>query len=1121
MPDGSHGLLAADHHHRRVRHAGIQLGFGFTLLGVGGLLGLNRTDEAARRSPRASAPARSRASCSRPTSSPTRRGSSATCARSSRRSEGTFLIGPMAKLGWGTPTLVSLSLGVIIEIPRQHRDPRRAQGRAARPRTRPLLVAAGQLHRRDRVRQAAALVLRALFDSRVAVHHARGRDGPARRAGATTRTSCSASAASTRVHAAAAAVPEPAADRVEHPQRRRSRGSASRATSRSPPTPCSSARAPSCSSASTRSASRGTSAFDALFQFSPFHFIIEISASLSVKVFGVGLFSVRLAATLEGPTPWRARATARSRCCSSTSTSTSTSPGARRATPTLPPIAVMPLLHGRARQARTNWTALLPPATSLLVSLRDARPATDATLVLHPVGTLQVSQRAVPLDLTLDKVGNQRPTDVERASRSPSPTAAWRSGDDAEEPFAPAQFQDLDDAEKLSPAGVRGRSTRASSWRRRRTTIATRARWSSGVVRYEQIIIDTNFQRSRARASSASRVALFAHFLARRRGRRARRCRRRGADQLAAVRRDRSRSAAATYAVASTRDNTAVRAETVRSPARRSAREFLTRRGRRATRRWPATLHVIPTLRDAGAHDRPDRHLLVPAVAAPGPRQPDRQPPTSTRTSRRAPRSTSSSQLTGDGLGGRRAVRSRRRARRALRPRRHRRPRPARDRRASSRATGSRTSSRTTSPTIEFYDEDFPWRYTPAAPGRRGGRLRPWLALVVLAEDEFARGRRPSRAGRCRTIDVTDAEPSFPPAGRAVGVGARARQPRAWRRATPSSSSTDMRRGARAAGAALAREPRPRLLAPLCPRRLAPNTAYHAFLVPAFETGRLAGLGLDPGRRRRTRPHVGVGAYPATGRATELPVLPPLVLPHRHARRLRVPRAAAEPRPVDSRVGVRDMDVQRPGREPARHRRRRRCDGVLQLGGALQVPRDALTPEQRAERTRTRTGTQPYPHPFQTRARRARSTWPTTTHVDGRRANAEPGRRRRRRADPDPLITPPLYGRWHALTQRLLTDARRHAAARPPTTGCTSSTSTRASASPAGFGTGVVQDQPGGVHGRRLGADRRRARGQPAHPARRSSPCRSRASGTPRIWRRQPAEPRARSLALTAPVQRA
>src|SRR5262249_27771084 len=32
----------------------------------------------------------------------------------------------------------------------------------------------------------------------------------------------------------------------------------------------------------------------------------------------------------------------------------------------------------------------------------------------------------------------------------------------------------------------------------------------------------------------------------------------------------------------------------------------------------------------------------------------------------------------------------------------------------------------------------------------------------------------------------------------------------------------------------------------MCPRRLADNTAYHAFVVPTFETGRLAGVGQDP-----------------------------------------------------------------------------------------------------------------------------------------------------------------------------------------------------------------------------------------------------------------------------------
>ena len=44
--------------------------------------------------------------------------------------------------------------------------------------------------------------------------------------------------------------------------------------------------------------------FDALFQFSPFRFIIDFSASMSVKVFGAGLFSVRIRGQLEGTSPW-------------------------------------------------------------------------------------------------------------------------------------------------------------------------------------------------------------------------------------------------------------------------------------------------------------------------------------------------------------------------------------------------------------------------------------------------------------------------------------------------------------------------------------------------------------------------------------------------------------------------------------------------------------------------------------------------------------------------------------------------------------------------------------------------------------------------------------------------
>ena len=40
-------------------------------------------------------------------------------------------------------------------------------------------------------------------------------------------------------------------------------------------------------------------------------------------------------------------------------------------------------------------------------------------------------------------------------------------------------------------------------------------------------------------------------------------------------------------------------------------------------------------------------------------------------------------------------------------------------------------------PYVEFYEEDFPWRYTPSSSSASGRRMRPWLTLLVLAEDEF------------------------------------------------------------------------------------------------------------------------------------------------------------------------------------------------------------------------------------------------------------------------------------------------------------------------------------------------------------------------------------------------
>ena len=95
-------------------------------------------------------------------------------------------------------------------------------------------------------------------------------------------------------------------------------------------------------------------------------------------------------------------------------------------------------------------------------------------------------------------------------------------------------------------------------------------------------------------------------------------------------------------------------------------------------------------------------------------------------------------------------------------------------------------------------------------------------------------------------IDVTaDFADVFPARPTSVGLGARARQRRSSRANVVETDADDMAAPGRRSRSS---PPQPDTACSriLCPRKLEPKTGYHAFLVPAFESGRLAGLGLDP-----------------------------------------------------------------------------------------------------------------------------------------------------------------------------------------------------------------------------------------------------------------------------------
>ena len=214
----------------------------------------------------------------------------------------------------------------------------------------------------------------------------------------------------------------------------------------------------------------------------------------------------------------------------------------------------------------------------------------------------------------------------------------------------------------------------------------------------------------------------------------------------------------------------------------------------------------------------------------------------------------------------------------------------------------------------------------------------------------------------------------------------------------------------------------------LCPRKLDPNRAYHAFLTPSYESGRRAGLGLT----QQGLPAAGVMAWETYQGRPELQLLPVYL---RWYFRTGAGGDFEElvkllkPQAVDARVGYRDIDTQAPGSTlPGIAGPDNR--GVLKLGGALRAPDSALTPEQKAQRDAFEKWAGSTPHVFQ-RALAAlinlADDYAIKTAPD---ANAAPELNTATQSElgddedvsPDPLVVPPLYGRWHAAVDRLLVE---------------------------------------------------------------------------------------------------
>lgn len=303
-------------------------------------------------------------------------------------------------------------------------------------------------------------------------------------------------------------------------------------------------------------------------------------------------------------------------------------------------------------------------------------------------------------------------------------------------------------------------------------------------------------------------------------------------------------------------------------------------------------------------------------------------------------------------------------------------------------------------PYIEFYEEDFPWRFTPgtAADALGQSRLRPWIFLVVLKEDEFVEREGGGPLPSFELLEGLDPTRIF----------GRPDQTWAWAHVHVSQNiigaSLQTKTGQEVSAVeqnlqqTLQTNPDIASSRLLCARRLEKNMAYHAFVIPAFEVGRLVGLGLDippNANGQRSSWDDGQRAHPIYYRwffrSSEKGDFEFLV-------------DLLEPGPADERIGVRSMDMQNPGYE---------VDGmsgslrVMGLEGALK-------------------STEMKPSPAQ---------WPTAGTVFDAPPAGSAGhflnqleqkvnlqfdlQQPSGNSHPDPIVSPPLYGRWYAMAERL------------------------------------------------------------------------------------------------------
>lgn len=204
----------------------------------------------------------------------------------------------------------------------------------------------------------------------------------------------------------------------------------------------------------------GFMGFDALFIFSPFSFEAGIEAGLSIRVMGMVLAEVYVAFRLSGPTPWNVMGNARVKIIFFDIDVGFSVTWGRNNPGLLNPVNPWPFLLEDLQRAE-SWGSRMPSSASLVESFAkiedevvtsgDVEPVM-VPIVVHPAGILEIRQNTAPLEVVLTRFGNApvQTYDCFRIDKVTTHDDDKLSTRPVKEFFSRGQFEQLRAEQKLS-----------------------------------------------------------------------------------------------------------------------------------------------------------------------------------------------------------------------------------------------------------------------------------------------------------------------------------------------------------------------------------------------------------------------------------------------------------------------------------------------------------------------------------------------------------------------------------------------------------------------------------------------------------------------------------------------